>query len=162
MNYATFTSPFGKIVISTDGKKITGFYFLGQKYFKSIPSAWKKDIKHPLLIEAIKQVKAYFKRDRKDFDLPIITEGSAFQKKVWAAVAQTPYGVLTTYRSIAETIGKPKAVRAVGSAIGRNPICVIVPCHRVVGTNGAMSGYAGGIDRKKQLLVLEGSYIKPE
>ncbi len=160
MRYATFASPLGQIVVSTDGKKVTGFYFTGQKYFKNIPAAWKKDTKHPLLIAAIKQAKEYFKRDRKDFDLPFASEGTSFQKEVWAAVAQTPYGVLTTYKDIAASIGNPKAVRAVGTAIGRNPICVIVPCHRVVGTNGEMSGYAGGIDRKKKLLILEGSYIK--
>lgn len=156
MFYDTFSSPLGTIVISTNGIHLTAFRFLGQRYFESIPNDWIQDSAHPLLIKAIKQTKEYFQNKRKEFDLPFVTEGTSFQKQVWEAIAKSPYGELTTYNAIAKIIGRPKAVRAVGTAIGKNPLCVILPCHRVVGTNGSMTGYAGGIDRKQKLLNLEG------
>lgn len=153
--YDTFSSPFGDIIISTNGTHITNFRFVGQRYFQDIPSEWVKNTEHSLLLTAKKQLQEYFAQERKAFDLPLLAEGTSFQEKVWQEVAKIPYGLLTTYRTIAEKIGNPKAVRAVGTAIGKNPICIVVPCHRVVSTQGAMAGYAGGIERKEKLLNLE-------
>lgn len=158
--YDTFSSPFGEIIISTNGTHITSFHFLGQRYFENIQAEWKEDTNHPLLLKAKKQLQEYFAQERREFDLPLLAEGTPFQKQVWQEVAKIPYGLLTTYRTIAEKIGNPKAVRAVGTAIGKNPLCIIVPCHRVVSTQGTMAGYAGGIERKEKLLNLEGSYQK--
>lgn len=155
MIYDTFTSPLGVLVLSTDGKYLTGVYFLGQKYFESVPSDWVQDKSHPLLRTAIKQTQEYFANKRKSFDLPMQEQGTTFQKQVWEAVSQISYGRRSTYGEIASKIGRPKAVRAVGTAIGKNPLCLVVPCHRVVGSQGGLAGYAGGIDRKEKLLSLE-------
>jgi methylated-DNA-[protein]-cysteine S-methyltransferase len=107
------------------------------------------------LVETERQLKQYFAGERTEFDIPIHFRGTAFQKEVWNALLQIPYGETRTYSEIAEEIGKPKAVRAVGAANGRNPISIIAPCHRVIGASGALTGFAGGLDRKETLLVLE-------
>lgn len=155
MKYMTFPSPLGAIVVSTDYGSLTGVYFMGQKYFETIPKDWIEDDKNTLLESARTQINEYLEGKRQDFDLPLEVEGTPFQKKVWNEVAKIPYGTTVTYSKIAKNIGQPTAIRAVGTAIGRNPVCLIVPCHRVVGAQGALSGYAGGIERKEELLALE-------
>ena len=115
----------------------------------------------PVLIEAARQLSEYFAGHRKVFDLPLAPGGTAFQQSVWKALAAIPFGDLRSYRDIAEEIGKPKAVRAVGAANGRNPIPIVVPCHRVIGSDGSLTGFAGGLDMKRALLALEGS-LPPE
>lgn len=109
----------------------------------------------PLLDEAEKQLKEYFSGTRRAFDLPIKTEGTEFQQSVWAKLREIPYGETRTYGDIARQLGKPGAARAVGMANNRNPLCILIPCHRVVGADGALVGYAGGLDRKRFLLDLE-------
>jgi len=104
---------------------------------------------------AADQLDAYFAGDRMSFDLPLAPRGSVFQQRVWAALQEIPYGETESYSALAERIGSPGAARAVGLANGRNPIGIVIPCHRVVGSNGALTGYAGGIDRKRALLDLE-------
>lgn len=105
--------------------------------------------------EAAKQLREYFAGKRKDFSLPLELKGTDFQKKVWRALQKIPYGKTVTYSDIAKSIGKPKAVRAVGQAINRNPISIIIPCHRVIGKDGSLTGYAGGLWRKEWLLKHE-------
>lgn len=112
----------------------------------------------PLLKEAFRQLQEYFCGQRKTFNLPLFAEGTAFQQKVWQALQAIPYGQVASYKEIAVRVGNPKACRAVGMANHNNPICIIVPCHRVVGTNGKLTGYAGGIDIKEKLLDLEKHY----
>jgi methylated-DNA-[protein]-cysteine S-methyltransferase len=107
------------------------------------------------LNETERQLKQYFAGERTQFDIPLHFRGTDFQKEVWNALLRIPYGQTRTYGEIAEEIGKPKAVRAVGAANGRNPISIIAPCHRVIGASGALTGFAGGLDRKETLLVLE-------
>lgn len=156
MIYDIFASPMGDILVTSDGEKIITFGFVGQKHLKPISDSWEKELNHNLLQKAKKQTEEYFLGKRKTFDLPLSPQGTEFQRKVWLALEQIPFGQVTTYGKIAKKINNPKGVRAVGGAIGRNPIGIIIPCHRVVGTNKTLTGYAGGLDRKQNLLELEG------
>jgi O-6-methylguanine DNA methyltransferase len=108
------------------------------------------------LQKAERQIHDYLRGRRRDFDLPLDIEGTAFQKKVWALLRRIPYGKTRSYKEIAGALGVPKASRAVGAAIGRNPLCLIVPCHRVIGADGGLCGYVGGLPVKRRLLSLEG------
>ena len=114
----------------------------------------------PLLAEAERQLREYFDGVRRDFDLPLSRHGTPFQMAVWDALCEIPYGETRTYGDIARQIGKPGAARAVGMANHRNPICIIVPCHRVIGADGSLTGYGGGLDKKEALLKLEGVHIR--
>jgi methylated-DNA-[protein]-cysteine S-methyltransferase len=108
-----------------------------------------------LLLEAVRQLDAYFAGELKEFTLPLAPEGTEFMKKVWAALCEIPYGRTASYGEVAERIGAPKAARAVGLANNRNPIPIFIPCHRVIGADGSLTGYAGGLDMKQKLLDLE-------
>ncbi len=112
----------------------------------------------PLLKEAFRQLQEYFCGRRKTFDLPLSAKGTVFQQKVWQALQTIPYGQVASYKDIAVRVGNPKACRAVGMANHNNPIGIIIPCHRVVGTDGKLTGYAGGVDIKEKLLALEKHY----
>ena len=109
----------------------------------------------PLLIDAADQLRAYFAGELREFDIPLAPSGTAFHRQVWSAVAAIPFGATATYSEIAAVVGRPSARRAVGAANGRNPLPVIVPCHRIVGAAGGLTGYGGGLDRKRRLLDLE-------
>lgn len=114
----------------------------------------------PEFFAAVKaQLEAYFKGELRQFDLPLAPAGTPFQLKVWQILRTIPYGELVSYKSIAEAIGNPNAVRAVGGANGRNPLPIIVPCHRCIGSNGSLIGFGGGLDTKKRLIELERSYV---
>ena len=115
-------------------------------------------ISHPILEKCAQQLDEYFRGERKTFDIPLDAGGTAWQNRVWTALHEIPFGTTATYGEVARTLGAPSASRAVGAANGRNPIWVIVPCHRVVGASGALVGYAGGMSRKQQLLDLERRY----
>ncbi len=122
-------------------------------------SQWETDQTHTTLIAAAQQLHDYFSGQRQSFDLPLQPAwGTPFQRDVWQALQSTPYGHTSTYGEIARRIGNPKAVRAVGAAIGQNPHSIIVPCHRVVGVNGSLTGFAGGLPRKQFLLAHEATY----
>jgi O-6-methylguanine DNA methyltransferase len=110
------------------------------------------------LAPALTQLREYFSRIRRQFDLPLDVRGTAFQRAVWAEVARVPYGATTTYRDIAQHIGRPGAARAVGGAVGANPLSIIIPCHRVIGVGGSLTGYGGGLEAKAALLQLEGAW----
>lgn len=114
-----------------------------------------EDKKHPILLETQKQLNEYFVGQRTQFDLPLDFEGTEFQKKIWQALLTIPFGETRSYKQIAEQVGNVKAVRAVGAANGRNPISIIAPCHRVVGVNGKLVGFAGGLENKDILLKIE-------
>ena len=129
--------------------------FGGQKHAVEL-SQWPEVPDHPMLRLACDELRQYFDGARSQFDVPLdLSSGTAFQQSVWTALLDIAPGATTSYGAISQSIGKPRAVRAVGGAIGRNPISIIVPCHRVVGSNGAMTGYAGGLPRKVALLQLE-------
>jgi methylated-DNA-[protein]-cysteine S-methyltransferase len=135
---------------------LTGVWFDAQKHFPA-QRHWLPHPQHPVLQQAAQQLNEYFAGRRTAFDLPLdLSAGTAFQQRVWQALLGIAPGHTVSYGTISERIGQPSAVRAVGGAIGRNPIGIIVPCHRVVGANGTLTGYAGGLDRKTALLKLEG------
>jgi methylated-DNA-[protein]-cysteine S-methyltransferase len=117
----------------------------------------REDKKHPVLVEAERQLREYFLGARKAFDVPLDFSGTAFQRSVWRALLTIPFGETRSYGEIARQVRKPKAARAVGAANGKNPISIIAPCHRVIGANGKLTGFAGGLETKAQLLKLEGA-----
>ena len=157
-NYWYYDYPIGRVVIAEADGHITYLFFV-QRYKnedrteKAIIGAEERET--PLLKKAAKQLTEYFRGKRSEFDLPLVFEGTAFQKNVWAALLAIPYGETRSYSEIAKQIGNPKGVRAVGMANNRNPISIICPCHRVVGSNGSLVGYAAGLENKKYLLDLE-------
>ncbi len=128
-------------------------FFKQHKYFNIIEETCQK--KTPLLLQAEKQLSEYFARKRTSFDLPLFVEGTPFQKKVWAELQKIPYGETISYGELARRCGNDKACRAVGMANNKNKIAIIIPCHRVIGSNGKLVGYAGGLDIKSRLLDLE-------
>ncbi len=155
--YTRFNSPLGDVVVQANEKGITGVWF--ETNTTQPQELGVHDDFDYLLQKAVAQLKEYFSGQRNHFDLPISTSGTDFQNKVWQALTTIPFGETWSYQDLADAIGSPKAVRAVGAANGKNPVSVIVPCHRVIGKNGKLTGYAGGVERKKHLLELEGIEI---
>ncbi len=150
-------SPLGHIILATTEQGLAGVWFEAQRHLHDM-SDWRPDAGHPVLCNAAAQLGAYFAGERNDFDMPLdLSHGTAFQQVIWQALLQIPYGKTISYGALGKLIGNPAAVRAVGAAVGRNPISLIVPCHRVIGSNGALTGYAGGLHRKTALLTLEGA-----
>ena len=150
-------SPVGRITLVDDDGALVGLYLSEQKHLPTASSLGARDDRvQPALRE---QLPAYFRGELQLFEVPLAPVGTPFQLSVWTALQQVPYGTTCTYADLATAIGRPTAVRAVGAANGRNPICLVVPCHRVVGSGGALTGYAGGLDRKAFLLDLEGRSV---
>ncbi len=150
-----FDTPLGRMLVTASGQGITGVYFVGQKYEPEIHLDPSHDSDLAFLVVARRQIEEYFRAARTQFTVPLAPQGTPFQLRVWHALLEIPFGETRTYRDLAERLGSPSASRAVGAAIGRNPISIIVPCHRVLGTDGSLTGYAGGLDRKRALLALE-------
>lgn len=134
---------------------LRGVWFAGQRHFDGPGADWRHDDHDPLLQRAAAQIEAWLAGRITAFDLPLAPQGTAFQQAVWQALARIPYGATRTYGELAAGLGRPQAARAVGAATGRNPLSLIVPCHRLVGRQGQLTGYAGGLDRKRALLALE-------
>lgn len=153
--YDYYDSPLGQILLVASDAALTGLHFADEKYYPAIAAEWLRQPDAKIILRARKQLDEYFAGKRKDFDLVVEPAGTAFQCIVWRALQKIPYGVTANYGAVAKRIGKPSASRAVGAANGRNPISIVIPCHRVIGTNGDLTGYAGGIDRKAALLRLE-------
>ena len=151
--YTTYVSPLGTITLQANEHGLLGVWFEIQTTQPEELGQFSEN--DPILSKAIKQLEEYFSGDRREFDLPISAVGTEFQQQVWKALTTIPYGETWSYQDLANAIGNPKAVRAVGLANGKNPVSVIVPCHRVIGKNGKLTGYAGGVERKAKLLKLE-------
>ena len=152
---ARHASPLGPILLAATDRGLAGLWFEGQRYHPDA-GRWPMQPDHPVLTVARKQLDEYFAGRRTAFDLPLnLQGGTPFQRSVWQALLGIPAGQRTSYAILSQRIGKPAAVRAVGAAVGRNPVSIVVPCHRVVGTDGSLTGYAGGLDRKTALLQLE-------
>jgi methylated-DNA-[protein]-cysteine S-methyltransferase len=151
-NYYTYSLKKIKIVIAEENNAITGVYFGAE-----IPSGFIKT-ETPLIKKAAAQIEEYLNGKRKKFSLPLAMHGTPFQMDVWQALQSIPYGETRSYKEIAEFVNRPKAVRAVGMANHRNPISIIVPCHRVIGHDGSLTGYGGGLPLKRRLLELEQSF----
>jgi methylated-DNA-[protein]-cysteine S-methyltransferase len=146
--YDTIESPLGELLLAGDGHALTAVHMDGA------PGAgWRRD--PASLRDAADQLRAYFAGELREFELPLAPHGTAFQQRVWAALRDIPYGRTISYAELAVAVGKPRAARAVGAANGRNPIAIVIPCHRVIGAAGALTGYGGGLDRKRLLLDLE-------
>lgn len=157
MHYDIFDSPIGTLTVASDGIAIAELHIEGDRYFSEIPKSWIKDTNDPLLKQAKLELAEYFSGTRKKFEVPMKAHGTEFQTQVWTALQNIQAGSTTTYSEIAQKINKPKAVRAVGTAVGRNPICIMVPCHRVLASNGSLGGFVAGLERKQALLGVEGA-----
>lgn len=152
----TTLTPLGEITLAASSYGLAGIWFEGQRHWPEL-APWPLQDSHPLLQQACAELHSYFDGKRRVFSLTLDASlGTAFQKAVWAQLRRIPVGRTVSYGDIAQGIGQPTAVRAVGAAVGRNPWSVVVPCHRVVGSDGSLTGYAGGLERKKALLQLEG------
>ncbi|MEP6860864.1 MAG: methylated-DNA--[protein]-cysteine S-methyltransferase [Deltaproteobacteria bacterium] len=147
----TYRSPIGALVLSARSDQLVGLHLPES----DDPAPLGTERKTPILARAAKQLAEYFAGKRKTFELALAPEGTAFQRRVWDALLEIPYGVTTSYGVIAQRIGRPAASRAVGAANGRNPIAIIVPCHRVIGANGSLTGFGGGLPAKTFLLTHE-------
>jgi methylated-DNA-[protein]-cysteine S-methyltransferase len=152
-------SPLGEMLLASDGDALSGAWFDGQRYQPPVGPAWQQRSDLPLLRHAATELTEYFAGERIAFDVPLAPVGTPFQRDVWQAIASVPYGETIAYRELAARAGRPKSIRAAGAATGRNPLSIIVPCHRIVGMDGALTGYAGGLARKRALLALEHAAI---
>ena len=148
-------SPLGDLTLASRGEALCGLWFNGQKYFAAGLPADREERDLPVFRETRRWLEAYFSGSAPDFLPPLAPEGTPFRRRVWEALLTIPYGETVTYGELAQRLGT--APRAVGSAVGRNPVSILIPCHRVVGSGG-LTGYAGGLDRKRALLEIEGNY----
>ena len=155
--YTTYESPVGPLLLAGESAALRCVSFASSKRSAAPRTEWKLD-KKPFA-EVIRQLQAYFRGELKAFDLPLAMEGTEFQLRVWNALRAIPYGETISYAQLAERIGNPRAVRAVGLANGSNPIPIIVPCHRVIGSNGSLTGFGGGLSTKRMLLELENKQL---
>jgi len=155
IGYCLMPSPLGNVLLVANRDALCGAYFHDQKYLPPIDAAWQEDNSSAVLRAAHAQLDQYFAGSRKRFELPLAPNGTSFQRAVWNAIAQVPWGETLTYAALASRAGHPGSARAAGAATGRNPLSIIVPCHRIVGSDGSLTGYAGGLDRKQKLLALE-------
>jgi methylated-DNA-[protein]-cysteine S-methyltransferase len=157
--WTTVPSPIDDLLVTSDGDAVTRIWFAP---FDDVVQADWVESSSGVLGEARRQLTAYFAGQLTEFDLPLAPAGTPFQQRVWEGLRSIPYATTMSYGELATKLGSPSASRAVGLANGRNPIAVVVPCHRVIGVNGTLTGYAGGLERKKALLDLERSVAGPD
>ncbi len=155
IHYTYFDSPIQTILLTAEHDALTGLYMVEHKHSREIDTEWIEEEQAVPFPEAKRQLSAYFAGNLTDFDLPLAPRGTSFQQLVWAELQRIPYGTTLTYGELAARISNPKASRAVGLANGRNPLSIVIPCHRVIGANGKLVGYGGGLARKEMLLSLE-------
>ncbi len=155
----TVASPVGRLTLTASNGLLTGMAMDGQRHARVAPPGGKRD--DAWFADVAVQLEEYFAGDRTGFDVPLELTGTEFQRRVWSALRDIPYGETISYGELARRVGSPAAVRAVGLANGRNPVAIIVPCHRVIGADGSLTGYGGGLDRKAWLLDLEAANRPP-
>ena len=153
--YTEISGPWGPLLLVTDGDRLTGLHFSGGKHAPRVAPDWRRLPDAALATTVARQLGEYASGRRREFDVPIALGGTPFQRAVWEEILRIPYGGTVSYGTLARSAGNGRAVRAAGAATGRNPIAIIVPCHRVVGSDGRLTGYAGGLERKRALLALE-------
>ena len=158
MNYTTMESPVGPLLLAADEGGLRFISFAGKKRAVRPQGDWTENPKP--FAEVARQLRAYFRGELKEFDIPLNMRGTEFQLRVWESLCSIPYGETTSYGEIARRIGRPEAVRAVGAANGSNPIPIVVPCHRVIGSNFSLTGYGGGLSIKEKLLALESRQLR--
>ena len=159
--YKMVDSPVGKLKLVATDEALAGILWENDHPRRVRLNIETEDNGHPVLIETERQLKEYFAGQRKEFALKLDLAGTAFQRKVWNALLTIPFGETRSYGQIAKQIGSPEAVRAVGTANGRNPVSIVAPCHRVIGSTGKLTGFAGGLDAKAYLLALERAKPNP-
>jgi methylated-DNA-[protein]-cysteine S-methyltransferase len=158
IRYREIKSPVGNLLLLAEGDGLREIRFLGKK--KTEPEAgWKRDRNGEPLDTVSRQLKEYFAGARREFDLPLAPQGTDFQLRVWNQLRKIPFGKTISYGELARRVGNPAASRAVGAANGRNPISIVVPCHRVIGSDGSLTGFGGGLDVKRELLKLENAIL---
>ena len=155
-----YTAPLGRMTLASDGSALIGLWFDGQKLFGATLASESAEAELPVFAEAKRWLDRYFSGGQPDFTPPLAPRGSPFRQAVWALLRQIPYGQVTTYGALAKTLAGARGLphlsaQAVGGAVGHNPISLLLPCHRVVGADGSLTGYAGGLDKKAALLQLE-------
>jgi len=153
--YTYFDSPIQPLLLTSDGAALTGLFMVAHTHGPEVEADWVQSDEAAPFAEAKRQLAAYFAGQLTAFDLPLAPRGTAFQQRVWDELRRVPHGQTVSYGELARRIGSPNACRAIGLTNGRNPLSIIVPCHRVVGANGKLIGYAGGMPRKEALLALE-------
>ncbi|MBP8271928.1 MAG: methylated-DNA--[protein]-cysteine S-methyltransferase [Sphaerotilus sp.] len=153
--WTTLSTPLDTMLLAASEAGLQGAWFVGQRHFDGPAADWQRDDDRPLLREATAQLTAWYAGQRHAFDLPLAPLGTPFQQSVWAELARIGHGHTRTYGEVAASLGRASASRAVGAATGRNPLSIIIPCHRLVGRDGSLTGYAGGLDRKRALLAFE-------
>lgn len=155
IRYTRMPSPIGELIVATCPQGVCRIGWEEDKYFHDVPEGWTES--DQLHFNVLEQLQEYFDGQRRTFELPVIQAGTDFQQAVWLALTKIPFGETRTYGEQAQLMSKPKAVRAVGAANGRNQVPIIIPCHRVIGANGSLTGFAGGIEVKRWLLKHEGA-----
>jgi len=161
MKYRLLSSPLGNIIVAGDREGLRRLDFqIGRNGAISVPEDWEEDPSFPLLRRAGEQLTAYFERRRRSFSLPLAPVGTPFQRRVWAELQRIPYGETLAYSELARRAGNPRAIRAAGAANGRNPISIVIPCHRAIGKDGSLTDYGGGLEKKAALLALEGVRVE--
>jgi len=153
-HYDFYDGPQGRMLLVANDEGLCGVYFDGQKYLPPVESGWRRDA-NAAVQQAKRELAEYFGGERKRFETALAPEGTDFQRSVWKAISTVAFGETITYGELARRAGSAGSARAAGAATGRNPIGIIVPCHRIVGSDGSLTGYAGGIERKRALLALE-------
>lgn len=153
--YRDVPTPLGDLRLASTAQALCGAWFVDQRSLPVV-EAWRLDESHPVLEQARIQLNEWFAGERREFDIAMAPVGTTFQRQVWQALCALPFGTTVSYGDLAASIGNPKALRAAGGAIGRNPISIFIPCHRVVGRDTSLTGFGGGLDRKQALLAHEG------
>jgi methylated-DNA-[protein]-cysteine S-methyltransferase len=156
IRYRRIPSPLGPLFATAVGETLTGIYYEGGRHAPPISPLWIEDPHHRALADCARQLEEYFSGKRHRFELRMAPSGTPFQLRVWQEIARIPYGETISYAELAQRAGAPGSARAAGAATGRNPLSIVVPCHRVVASGGALTGYAGGLERKARLLEIEG------
>ncbi len=157
MSYCETSTPIGRLLLAGDERGLRGIAFENGRHRAEVGEGWRRT--EAPFRDAIAQLAAYFGGRRRSFDLELAPEGTPFQREVWSALSEIPYGNTVSYSELARRIGRPSATRAVGAANGRNPLPIVVPCHRVIGANGSLTGFGGGIAIKRRLLELEAASV---
>jgi methylated-DNA-[protein]-cysteine S-methyltransferase len=155
--FARIRTPLGTMIAIAAGGALTGLHFEDGRHAPAPSPEWREDPRHAPLRECAEQLADYFAGRRQCFDLPLAPDGTDFQRRVWREIARVPFGETISYAELAARAGSPGSARAAGAATGRNPLAIVVPCHRIVASGGGLTGYAGGLARKQSLLSLEGA-----
>lgn len=159
MRFRILASPLGSLLLAGDEEGLRYLAFERGRYPVKPASNWNRDDRFALFSQAERELRSYFAGRLRSFCVPLAPVGTPFQRRVWKALLRIPYGQTLSYTELARRAGRPRAVRATGAANARNPISILIPCHRVVGRNGSLTGYGGGLDAKRRLLQLEGALV---